>query len=149
MSYKQCLCSINSFELSFQQFLTHDRARQYIGPPFFDHKSPAARELFTPSTDSASLVVKIEKKIFRFGFELFWGNITSRGVFALFWPSLPGPAPFFGLKIQLKTRSKSVSIEPLIDFPAYRERKLWLITQKLTKILLPQKQLCEAFHPRQ
>ena len=32
-----------------------------------------ARELFKPSADSASLVVKIEKK-FRFGFELFWGE---------------------------------------------------------------------------
>jgi len=43
-------------------------ASQYIGPPFFGHKSPAARarELFKLSTDSASLGVKIEKKIFSF-----------------------------------------------------------------------------------
>ena len=33
-----------------------------------------AREMFKHSTDSASLVVKIEKKMFRFGFELFWGE---------------------------------------------------------------------------
>jgi len=32
----------------------------------------------------------------------------------------------------LKTRSKSTSTEPLIDFLAHRERKLWLIDQKLT-----------------
>jgi len=30
--------------------------------------------MFKHSTDSASLVVKIEKKMFRFGFELFWGE---------------------------------------------------------------------------
>jgi len=34
-----------------------------------------------------------------------------------------------------------MSIELLIDFLAYRERKLWLVNQKLTKILLPQKPL--------
>jgi len=51
-------------------------ARQHIGTPFFGHKSPAARarELFKPSTDSASLLVDIEKKVFRFGFEFFWGE---------------------------------------------------------------------------
>jgi len=47
----------------------------------------------------------------------------------------------FGLKIKLKTKSKPASIEPLIDFLAYRELKLWLINQKLAKILLPQKPL--------
>jgi len=48
--------------------------RQHIGAPFFGHKSSAARarELFKPFTDSASLLVDIVKKIFRFGFEVFW-----------------------------------------------------------------------------
>ena len=47
-----------------------------IGWPFFGQKLPAARarELFKPSTDSASLLVDIEKKVFRFGFEFFWGE---------------------------------------------------------------------------
>ena len=42
------------------------------GRPFFGHKSPAARarELFKPFTDSASLLVEIEKNVFRFG--VFW-----------------------------------------------------------------------------
>jgi len=46
----------------------NDRSSQHIGAPFFGHKSPAtrARELFKPSTDSASLGVKIEKKFFSF-----------------------------------------------------------------------------------
>ena len=81
------------------------RTRQHIGAPFFGHKSLAARarELFKPSTDSESLLVDIEKKNFRFGFEVFWGYVTSRGVFVLFWPSLPGPGrcpngPFFSSK---------------------------------------------------
>jgi len=76
----------------------NDCARQHIGAPFFGHKSPAARarELFKPSTDSASLLVDIKKKnILCFGFEAFWGgNVTSRGVFVLFWPYLPGPGRF-------------------------------------------------------
>jgi len=45
-----------------------------IGRPFFGQKSPAARarELFTPSTDSASLLVNIEKKHFSFSVGVFW-----------------------------------------------------------------------------
>jgi len=35
----------------------------------------------------------------------------------------------------------TISLETLNDFLAYQERKLWLINQKLTKILLPQKPL--------
>jgi len=66
-----------------------------IGRPFFDHKSPAARarELFKPSTDSASVLVDIEKKIFVFGLAFAGGNVTGGGVFAFFWPPLPGPGP--------------------------------------------------------
>jgi len=40
--------------------------------------------------DSASLKLQI-KKFFRFGFGDFWGDVTSGGVFAFFWPTLPGP----------------------------------------------------------
>jgi len=45
-----------------------------IGRPFFGHKSPTARarELFKPSTDSASLLVDIEKKSFSFSMGVFW-----------------------------------------------------------------------------
>ena len=62
------------------------RVRHFSCRVLQSYNSPGdrARELFIPSTDSASLVVKIEKQNFRFGFELFWGNVTSRGVFALF-----------------------------------------------------------------
>ena len=80
--------------------------RQHIGALFFGHKSPAARarELFKPSTDSASLVVKVEKKFFVLGFRFSGGNVISRGVSVLFWPSFPGPGrcpngPLFGLKV--------------------------------------------------
>jgi len=45
-----------------------------IGRPFFGQKLPAARarELFNPYTDSASLIVEIEKNVFRFWFGIFW-----------------------------------------------------------------------------
>ena len=88
----------------------NDRTRQHIGAPFFGHKSPAARarELFKPSTDSASLLVVIEKKkFFVLGLSFSGGNVTSRGVFAFFWPHLPGPrcctnGTFFDLKFSWK-----------------------------------------------
>jgi len=49
-----------------------------IGQPFW-HKSPAARarELFKPSTDSASLLVDIEKKAF-FVFGGVFLEVTSQ-----------------------------------------------------------------------
>jgi len=45
-------------------------------------------------------------------------------MFWKFWSPLAGPGPqpidpFYWLKVLLKTRSKSVSIEPLIDLLAY------------------------------
>jgi len=42
-----------------------------------------ARELFNPSTDSASLLVDIEKKVFRFEFEVFWGERHKQGCFCV------------------------------------------------------------------
>jgi len=94
-----------------------------LARPFFCHKSPAARarELFKPSTDSASLLVDIEK-IFVFGLAFAGGNITSGGVFAFFWTPLPGPQPidpFLWLKFFSETRQKSASLEPLNGFLAY------------------------------
>jgi len=64
-----------------------DRASQYIGSPFFGHKLPAARarELFKPSTDSASLLVDIEKNFFSF---LVWhllGGTSQVRVFLQFF----------------------------------------------------------------
>ena len=83
-----------------------------------------AWELSKPSTDSASLVVKIEKNVFRFRLGDFWRWRHEEGVFWKFWPPLAGPGPqsidpFYWLKVLLKTRSTSASIEPLIDLLAY------------------------------
>jgi len=82
------------------------RLRQFSCRDLQSYNSPAARarELFKPSADPASLVVKIEKKFFVLGLSFSGGNVKSRGVFAFFWPSLPGPGrrpngPFFGLKV--------------------------------------------------
>jgi len=87
---------------------------------FYNSSSNSARELFQPSTDSASLVVKIEKNNFRF----WWGGFCKwRHKEDMFWkfrPSLAGPGPqpidpLFWLKALLQTRWKSASIESLID----------------------------------
>jgi len=95
-----------------------------IGRPFFGQKSPAARarELFKPSPDSASLLVDVEKE--RFSVRIFRRWRHNEGMFRKFWTHLAGPGPqpidpFYWLKALLKTRSKSASIEPLIDLLAY------------------------------
>jgi len=66
-----------------------------IGRPFFGHKSPAARarELFKPSTDSASLLVDIEKKSFTFSVGIFWRWCHNEGMFWKFWSPLADPRP--------------------------------------------------------
>jgi len=68
-----------------------------IGWPFFGHKLSAAtaRELFKPFTDSASLLVDIEKKSFSFSVGISGGDVTMRTCFGNFghlWPAL-GPNP--------------------------------------------------------
>jgi len=82
-------------------------------------------ELSKPSTDSASLVVKIENKnVFRFRWGDFWRWHHKQGMFCKFWPHLTGPGPqhidpLFSVKVLLKARSKSASEEPWIDLLAY------------------------------
>ena len=52
-----------------------------------------ARELSKPCTDSASLVVKIEKKRFSISVGEFWRWRHKEGMFWKFWPHLAGPGP--------------------------------------------------------
>jgi len=91
-------------------FLHNDSSIEEVCPPlvfnplttaidrtFFGHKSPAARarELFKPSTDSASLPVDIEKNNFRFQWGFSGGDVTMTPCFGNFghvWPAL-GPNP--------------------------------------------------------
>jgi len=56
-----------------------------MGAYVFGYNSSAAvaREVFKPSTDSASLVVPSQKKTFSvLGLGFSWGGVTSGGVFA-------------------------------------------------------------------
>jgi len=55
-----------------------------IGQLFLGQKSPAARarELFKPSTDSASLLVEIGKNVLRLTFS--GGDVTMRACFQIF-----------------------------------------------------------------
>jgi len=57
------------------------------------YNSPAdwARKLFKSSTDSASHLLEIEKKIFRFAFGVLWGDVTSGGVISVFWAYFARP----------------------------------------------------------
>jgi len=57
-----------------------------IGRPFFGQKLPSARarELFKPSTDSASLLVEIKKRFFVFGLAFSGGDVTMRACFQIF-----------------------------------------------------------------
>jgi len=58
----------------------------HFGEGLQRYNSPAAKagKLFKPSTDSASLLVEIEKNVFVLGLGLSEGDVTSGGVFAIF-----------------------------------------------------------------
>jgi len=98
--------------------------------------------------------LKSKKKRFSFSVWASLGDRCKWGCFCFFlatftWPWTPTHWAIVLAHDFLETRPKSASLEPLNDIPAYQERKLWLINQKLTKILLPQKPLWMAFLPRQ
>jgi len=140
--------------------------------PRFNPLSPATTKILAPVCNAVTRhTIKLEgypnhpriQQVFflkskkkRFWFSVYgslWGPLQVE-VFLFFWPSLPGPGPqsigpLFWLNIFLETRPISASLEPLNDFLAYLERKIWLINQKLIKILLPQKPLWGAFHSMQ
>ena len=102
--------------------------------------------MFKPSTDSASLVVPSHKKNFSvldLGFS--WGGVTSGGVFAFLWPTLPGPGrpsnwPTFCPKYFYETRLSYEYSEPLIGFLAYLDEKLCHKNQKVVKNPTPKKE---------
>ena len=132
------------------------RARQNFGASLQRCNPPPnwARELSKASSDSASLLLEIEKKIFVFGLGFDGGTAASGGVLAFFghlYLALDhNPlGHYFGSRFSWKLGQNPASLEPLADFLAYREGKLWLINQKLSKILPPQKTLWRAFRPRQ
>ena len=61
--------------------------------------------------------VEIEKNLCVLGLAFSVGDVTSGGVFAFFWPTLPGPGrqsnePIFWRKVLLNTRLSSESLEP-------------------------------------
>ena len=101
-------------------------------PSLQRHNAPAnsARELFTSSTDSASLLVSIKKKYFIWVRCFLWGTSQSGGVFWILtefdWPW----TPIQWAKILTQTFSRNYMIirvyrEPLIDLLECLEPKLW------------------------
>jgi len=103
-----------------------------------------AREVFKPSTDSASLVVSSQKKCISFGFGVLLRGVTSGGVFAFLWPTLPDPGrpsngPTFWPKYFYETRLSYESLEPLIGFLAHLDEKLCHKKQKVGKNPTPKK----------
>jgi len=67
------------------------------------------------------------KFFFRFGLRILCGEVTSGGVFAFFWPTLPSPRrqsndPNFGSRFRLETRL--LALEPFIGFLPYGNRPL-------------------------
>ena len=96
--------------------------------------------MFKPSTDSASLVVPSQKKIYSFGFGVLLGSVTSGVVFAFLQPTSPGPGrppngPTFWPIYFYETRLSFESLEPLIGFLAYLDEKLCHKTKNESKIL--------------
>ena len=102
-----------------------------------------ARELIKHSTDLASLRLEIEKQIFCLDFGFFVFYVTMRECLGNFHPNFPGPGPqanakFFSLNVFVESWLENESSEPLIDFLAYLDGKVWLKNQTMVKILLPQ-----------
>ena len=71
------------------------RLRHFSCRTLQSYNSPGdwARELFRPSTDSASLVVEIEKNNFRFRWRFFWRRRHKEDMFWKSRPLLAGPGP--------------------------------------------------------
>jgi len=72
------------------------------------------------------------------GLGLSWGGVTSGGVFAFLWPTLPGPrhpsnGPMFWPKHFYETRLSHESLEPLTGFLAYLDKKLCHKNPKVVK----------------
>ena len=64
--------------------------------------------------------------------------------FSFYWPSLRGPGresnePIVSRKFCLETRLSYKSLEPLIDFLAYMDQRLFHKNQKVVKISTPTK----------
>jgi len=103
------VCTVKSIVYEHDCFLTFYVPRHCSVWHIFDCKSPAARarELFKPSTDLASPLVEIEKKLFFLFGGGFAGNDPHNWrCFRNFWPPLAGPGlqpiePFFWLKVLL------------------------------------------------
>ena len=111
--------------------MVKSRVRHFSCKTLQSYNSPGdcARELFKPSTDSESLVVKIETKNFGFG-GVFWRRRHKEDIFWKSRPHLVGPGPqpidpFLWFKGLVKTRWKFASIEPFIDLLAHLWPKLW------------------------
>jgi len=79
--------------------------------------------------------------MFSFGFGVRLGEASQvGGVFAFFWPTLPGPGhpsngPTFWPKYFYEARLSHESLEPLIGFLAYLDKKLCHKNQNVVKIL--------------
>jgi len=80
------------------------------------------------------------KKWFQFW---VWGSLGGASQVGRGWPTLPGlrrqcNEPMFSLMLFWETRLSSKSLEPLIDFLAYLQPKLWITNQKVVRIAHPQ-----------
>ena len=91
-AYKKC--GQKSLQLLLFRLLRNfvsfnDHAGLFIGRYSFDHNSQAAaaREVFKPSTVSASLLVPTKNYFSVLGLGYSWGDVTSGGVLAFLWPT--------------------------------------------------------------
>ena len=114
-------------------------ARQNFGAGLQRYNSPVdwARKLFKPSTDSANLLVEIEKKFYVLGLGFFGGDVTGGGVFTFFgliYEALDAnPMSEFFRSSFFRKWTIIRFLEPLIDFLANLEPKLCHKNQRVVK----------------
>jgi len=75
-----------SFQFKYYTTTSFNPLTTAIGRHFFGHKSPAtrARDLFKPYMYSTSLLVDIEKNVFRFRWGFSGGDVTMKACFGNF-----------------------------------------------------------------
>ena len=136
------LVTLQSHVNSLACCLFNAHQSELIGSRFFGYNSPAAaaREVFKPSTDSASLVVPGQKKFFSFGLGVVLGVRHKWGCFAFSWhfltvPGRPSNGPTLWIKYFYETRLSHESLEPLIGFLAYLDQTVRQKSKKWSKFV--------------
>jgi len=133
------ICSLTLWEPAYDTvILRYQPKNSSFQLPYQCRSSYAecARELFTPSHESPSLLLCTQQKFFGWGVRIFceWCHKwSSFGIILphVAWPRAQPLGQSVSLQFSLETRFESESFKPLIDFLVFLGQKLWSKINKL------------------